>query len=79
MFHELGVLFHFSTPAELREIVILQPQWLVSGMCQAEWHLICQNFPSWLVVCLVSFGELMLMMFEVFSKGTIDDNDIDEF
>lgn len=41
MFHELGVLFHFSTPAELREIVILQPQWLVSGMCQVifDWSL----------------------------------------
>jgi len=41
MFHELGVLFHFSTPAELREIVILQPQWLVSGMCQVifDWNL----------------------------------------
>lgn len=41
MFHELGVLFHFSTPIELREIVILQPQWLVSGICQVifDWSL----------------------------------------
>ena len=41
MFHELGVLFHFSNPVELREIVILQPQWLVSGICQVifDWSL----------------------------------------
>ncbi|CAJ1409359.1 unnamed protein product [Effrenium voratum] len=41
MFHELGVLFHFSTPQELRDIVILQPQWLVTGMCQLifDWTL----------------------------------------
>jgi hypothetical protein len=44
MFHELGVLFHFSTPAELREIVILQPQWLVSGMCQVELLVVCWDF-----------------------------------
>lgn len=44
MFHELGVLFHFSTPAELREIVILQPQWLVSGMCQVELLVVCCFF-----------------------------------
>ena len=44
MFHELGVLFHFSTPAELREIVILQPQWLVSGMCQVELLVVSWDF-----------------------------------
>ncbi|CAE7780128.1 uba3 [Symbiodinium necroappetens] len=38
---ELGVLFHFQSPMELREIVILQPQWLVSGICQVifDWTL----------------------------------------
>ncbi|CAE7272488.1 roco5 [Symbiodinium sp. CCMP2592] len=41
VFHELGVLFHFQSPLELREIVILQPQWLVSGICQVifDWTL----------------------------------------
>ena len=41
MSEELGVLFHFQTPMELREIIILQPQWLVSGICQVifDWTL----------------------------------------
>eukprot|EP00931_Biecheleriopsis_adriatica_P061133 TRINITY_DN3674_c0_g1_i2.p1 TRINITY_DN3674_c0_g1~~TRINITY_DN3674_c0_g1_i2.p1 ORF type:complete len:1121 (+),score=202.71 TRINITY_DN3674_c0_g1_i2:124-3486(+) len=41
LFHELGVLIHFSTPMELRDTVIIQPQWLVDGICRVifDWDL----------------------------------------
>ena len=28
VFHELGVMLHFSQPPALRKVVVLQPQWL---------------------------------------------------
>ena len=34
LFHELGVLLYFGARPELKDIVILQPQWLMNAICR---------------------------------------------